>query len=273
MSAESKKLRAAVIGAGFAHSPDGRELWGVRAIIPALKALSDQYELVAVCTAHQETAEESAKHFNVPHAYWDYHRLLEEMSDVDVVMVAVRPVLHHQVTMAALAAGKHVYCELPLGTSSQQAQEMHQLARAKGLRTGVGWQRVHIPSVLRMRELVREGYVGRVLHWSKSKFTPNNIAPRPSHHQWISQVDQGGRPSFRTGEPLAMVSFVLDADVQRLTADAELMVRERPAYDSTEPLRSTQVNNVSYLVRMTDESMGVLHLSMTSWNATGDRLE
>jgi predicted dehydrogenase len=68
--------------------------------------------------------------FQVLHAFDNVERMLSELPEIDVVCVNVRPVAQHQVLMTALHAGKHVYCEQPLGATTAQAQEMFELARS-----------------------------------------------------------------------------------------------------------------------------------------------
>ena len=79
-----KRIKVAVIGAGFSNSPDGRERWAVRAHVPALKALPEIYDLAAVCTTRMETATTAAKHFDVPHAFDSVDRMLKEMPDLEI---------------------------------------------------------------------------------------------------------------------------------------------------------------------------------------------
>src|SRR5258706_13569637 len=116
----ARRLKVAVVGASMSNSPDGRERFTIRAHLPALKALADLYEPVAVCTTRMESANATARHFQIPHAFDSVERMLREIPDLDVVCVGVRPVVHHQVVMAALNAGKHVYCEQPLGVTTTQ---------------------------------------------------------------------------------------------------------------------------------------------------------
>ena len=82
--------------------------------------------------------------------------MLAQLPQIDVVCVSVRPPLHFEVVIAALEAGKHVYCEQPLGLSTAQAREMYALAKRKRLRTIVGHQSHHEPAALHMAALVRD---------------------------------------------------------------------------------------------------------------------
>jgi len=127
-----EQIRVGIIGAN-AHSG-----WSMRAHLPALLALPE-YQLTAVCTAHQETAEESAKHYGARLAFHNYQEMVVH-PDIDLVSVSVRVPLHHRMVMAALDAGKHVYCEWPLGANLAEAEEMASLAQAKGVCHMVGLQ-------------------------------------------------------------------------------------------------------------------------------------
>lgn len=273
MACRGKRLKVAVTGAGLAHSPDGRERWAVRTHIPALKKLSELFEVVAVCTTRKETAEESARHFDVPHAFGDVETMLSSLPHLDVVCVCVRPVYHHQVAVAALRAGKHVYCEQPLGVTTGQAREMYDLARSKGLRTIVGHQTHYEPATLHMAELVRQGFVGQPLTFSQSQFVSNYITPRPSHRQWLFQAEMGGHPGYRSGQSLDRLAMVLGQDVTEISADMAVLVPERPALDTGGVLHSTQVENMNYLLRVGGGVIGTLQVSYTAWFGTGTRFE
>jgi predicted dehydrogenase len=263
-----KPLNVAVVGASISNSPDGRERFAIRAHLPALKKLNDLYNVVAVCTTRMETAGEAARKFGVPNAFDNVERMLRECPEIDVVCVCVRPILHHQVVMAALRAGKHVYCEQPLGVSTAQAQEIFELAREKGVRTVVGHQYHYEPAVLQMAEMVRQGYMGKPLSFNSNYFVSNHIAPRPGHRTWLFQQEASGHPGFRSAHSLERVISVL-GDVSEVCADMRVLVPERPNLDGGAPIRTTQVNNIGYLLRVGDDVMGTLQVSLTAWFGTG----
>jgi predicted dehydrogenase len=264
----TKRLNVAVVGASISNSPDGRERFAIRAHLPALKKLSDLYDVVAVCTTRMETASETARQFDVPHAFDNVERMLRELPQIDVVCVCVRPVTHYQVVMAALRAGKHVYCEQPLGVSTAQAREMYELARDKGVRTVVGHQYHYEPAVLQMAEMAKSGWIGKPLSFNSSYFVSNHIAPRPGHRVWLFQQEACGHPGFRSAHPMERIISVL-GDVREVCADMRVLVPERPNLDGGPPLKTTQTNNIDYLLRVGDDVMGTLQVSLTAWFGTG----
>ena len=115
-----EKIRVGIIGANVRYE------WGSSAHIPALRALPE-FEITAVATSRQETADETAKHFGIPHAFGDSNQMVQH-PDVDLVSICVRVPFHHQMGMAALNAGKHLFCEWPLAATTEQARQMRDLA-------------------------------------------------------------------------------------------------------------------------------------------------
>ena len=128
-----KRIRVGIIGA----NPDRG--WAAQAHIPALKSLSHDFEITALSTSRQETADAAGKLFGVPVAF-DNHQDLVNRSDVDAVAVTVKVPYHLELATAALRAGKAVYCEWPLGNGLTEAETLAALAKKKGVLAVVGLQ-------------------------------------------------------------------------------------------------------------------------------------
>ncbi len=152
----SKKIRVGIIGA----DPDRG--WAKQAHIPALKSLSDDFEITALSTTRRESADAASKLFGVPLAF-DNHQELVNSPSVDVVAVTVKVPHHLELATAALNAGKAVYCEWPLGNGLKEAETLAALAKKKGVLAVAGLQARSAPSVAYVRDLIRQGYVGEVL--------------------------------------------------------------------------------------------------------------
>jgi len=148
------------IGVGIIGVAPGRS-WAALSHIPALRALPD-YELRALSTTRQESANAAAAEFGVASAYDNHHALVNDPA-VDLVVVAVKVPHHLELASAAIEAGKHVYCEWPLGNGLAEAEQLAALARAKGVVGAVGLQARAAPSFNYVRDLIADGYVGDVL--------------------------------------------------------------------------------------------------------------
>ena len=95
------RIRVGIVGATVTQGGSG---WGANAHVPALKALPD-YELKAVCTAHEETAKASAAAFGAARGF-DRFSDMAAHPEVDLVVVCVRVPGHRELVMAGLQAGK-----------------------------------------------------------------------------------------------------------------------------------------------------------------------
>src|SRR5207237_5094177 len=152
----ARKIRVGIIGA----NPDRG--WAAQAHIPALKSLSDEFEITALSTSRRVSADAASKRFGVPLAFDNHHDLVSNEA-VDVVAITVKVPHHLELATAALRARKAVYCEWPLGNGLQEAETLAALARKQGVLAVVGLQARSAPSVAYVHDLIEEGYVGDVL--------------------------------------------------------------------------------------------------------------
>src|SRR5439155_25203765 len=127
------RIRVGIVGATVTPGGSG---WGANAHVPALHALPD-FELKAVCTAHEETAKASAAAFGAELAFHDFEAMIAH-PDIDLVAVVVRVPGHHSLVMSSLEAGRAVFCEWLLGATLAEAEDMFNLANGGGLATAVG---------------------------------------------------------------------------------------------------------------------------------------
>lgn len=151
------KIRVGLVGYEVGRS------WAALAHVPALRSLSE-FEITAVATTRRESALAAAADIGLPEdRAFASSEELANCPDVDVVAVTVKVPHHLEIVRAAVAAGKHVYCEWPLGNGVAEAEEMAALVR-KAERLGViGLQARCAPQIRYVREMVRSGLIGGVL--------------------------------------------------------------------------------------------------------------
>lgn len=266
------RLRVAVVGASRAHSKDGRDRWAIRAHLPALLAMPEDFEVVAVCTTKMESASDAAEHFGIPAAFDDVDTMLDSVA-VDVVCVSLAPALHYEVAMKAMQAGAHVYCEQPGSVGSEPARQMAELAEEKGLKTVVGFRERHLPVVLQMRDLIENGYIGTPLLFQHSSLVAAYIQPRPRHRAWLFNLNAGGRPSFRSAICIDRVEAVIGSSVSQIAGEISLKVKSRPDMDGGPPIEGDQPDNINYLAELENGASGVIQMSKTAWFGEKERLE
>ncbi|MFB8005143.1 Gfo/Idh/MocA family protein [Nocardia sp. NPDC056000] len=145
-------IRVGIVGA----SPDRG--WAARAHVPALRVLPD-FRITAVGTSRADSAQRARRLFGAEHAFTDPGELAAH-PEVDLVAITVKVPAHAELIRAAVAAGKHVYCEWPLALDVAEAEALARLAEDAGVQHVVGLQTRYAPAVVRARQLIAEGFVG-----------------------------------------------------------------------------------------------------------------
>lgn len=143
-------IQVAIVGSGFIGP----------AHIEALRRLGF-VEVVALCDASLEHAQEKARQLNIPYAYGDVEALLAHPG-IQVVHNCTPNFLHAQVNRQILKAGKHVFSEKPLCLTSKEARELEQLAREAGVVHGVSFVYRQFAMVQQAASMMRDGSAGRL---------------------------------------------------------------------------------------------------------------
>lgn len=224
-----KKIRVGLVGV----APDRG--FTAQAHIPALQGLAD-FEIAAVCTTRQESAEAAARHYKVPLAFADAARMAAH-PDVDLVTVCVNVPDHYVPVMAAIEAGKHVYCEWPLGRNSDEAARMRDAAQRGGVSHVVGLQGRSSPAINYVRDLIADGYLGRV----RAATMLVNVPSWASHlsRPIIADIANGyNMVAIQGGHNLDILCYCL-GDFAQLSAFAEIQRPEMRVASTNTVVRNT----------------------------------
>ena len=220
--AASDKLRVGIVGASASRG------FASIAHIPALQALS-QYEIVAVCTTRRETAEAAAQRYGARLGFADPVEMAAH-PDVDLVTVSVKVPDHYAPVMAAIDAGKHVYCEWPLGRNTDEALQMLDAAERRGVRHAVGLQGQMSPAINYVKDLIGEGYIGRVLTATMIGCAPNWGASIDRAYQ-ADRVNGANLMTITGGHQIDALCYCL-GELRELTAFA-VSQRDRIPLEAT----------------------------------------
>ncbi len=255
-------LRVGLIGAG------GR--WGPRAHVPALKGVPEA-ELYAVCTAHEDTARAAADKYRVTRAYGS-DKALNADPAVEAVAVAVRVPAHYELCKNALEAGKHVFCEWPLGGNTQEAEELAALARKKNLRTMVGLQRRASPAYLYMRELIRQGYVGEVLSVNMMLMN-SGVLTRTSDRTWQRDVTVGANTLTITFAHVFDAMCMVVGEMTELFAIVCTRVPQWFESDTNKYVDVTSPDNIVVQGRLENGAIVNAYCGIQPYHGSGHRFE
>lgn len=197
-------LKLAIAGANAERG------WARDTHIPALVALPG-IELYAVSARNQDIADVAASTFGAAKAFGDTLEMVRD-PDVDVVAVLVKVPEHRAIVLAALAAGKHVYCEWPLGRDLDEAVEMAEAARAAGVHVAIGLQGANAIAVRHAARLVQDGAIGRPLNLRVVSSTAGWGEAAPAHYAYLQDRRNGATlATIAGGHTLAAVEAVVGA--------------------------------------------------------------
>lgn len=132
------------------------------AVIPAIQAATNS-EVAAVASRDTARAEAFARQLAIPRAYGSYAALLDD-PQIDAVYIALPNSLHHEWTLQAVAAGKHVLCEKPLAMNAAQCLEMAAAAEAAGVMLMEAFMYRFHPQITTAQTLIQNGGIGELQH-------------------------------------------------------------------------------------------------------------
>lgn len=212
------KLRIGVVGCGDVAQ---------HTYLPGLARLHREgvLEFVAVADSIEGRAAALAQKHAVPHAYTGAAALLQ--SDVDLVVNLTPMQAHAEVTLAALAAGKHVYTEKPIATSLEDAQAIVASAQAAGLTVGAAPALLTHPDIQQTLRWLWADVIGRVcfVRARASNPGPDRITDFLTDPTWFHKA--GGGPLFDLGiYPLHVITGAL-GPARRVTAFSGIALPER----------------------------------------------
>lgn len=154
-------------------------------------------DMVAFCDIIEERAIKGAKEYGTPDAkvYTDYHELLKDKS-IDAVHVLTPNVLHCEITVAALEAGKHVLCEKPMAATTEDAQKMLDARDRSGKMLTIGYQYRHFHENAIAKKVVDEGWLGDIYYAEASLIRRRGV---PTWGVFPNKALQGGGPLIDIG--------------------------------------------------------------------------
>ena len=259
---QASRLRVGYIGA------NGR--WGPRAHAPALQRLPET-EIYAVCTAHADTAQAAAEKLGVERAYGD-DKAMDADPGVEAALVAVRVPAHYVLTKHALEAGKHVYCEWPLGANTKEAEELAALARKMKVHTMVGLQRRASPAYLYLRELIKEGYVGQVLS-VKLTHMGSGVLTRVSGRTWQRDITLGANTLTITFGHAMDALCMVAGEPTEVSAVVSTQVPQWFETDTKKTVDVTSPDNIMLVGRLEGGAVVNAYVGVHPYHGSGYRLE
>ena len=253
-------LRVGIIGVSPVRG------WAATAHIPALRALPN-YEIRGLSAHSAESARAAGEVFGVNAVFSDHEQLVMR-PDIDMVAVTVKVPHHRELVSAALAAGKAVYCEWPLGRDVDDARAMAALAAGHGARTAVGLQARQAPAIGFVQELLRDGYVGEVLSTTMVGLSvPGGVVVRANAYM-LEQTNGANVLTIAVGHSLDTLNHVL-GEFADLSAVSDLR-RPLITIDETgEQIVKTAADQIAVIGTLTSGATASVHVREAVAGGTG----
>lgn len=211
-----KKPGIGIIGTG----------WGSRVQVPAFREAG--LEIVALAGSQAHKTQRIAAELDIPYATGDWRTLLAR-DDVDLVSIVTPPVLHCEMTIAALEAGKHVLCEKPTALDVAEAKRMLDVAQRRPDQIAlIDHEMRFLPAVRAARQMVAEGRIGRLRH-GEVRFVNSSRANLKRVWNWWSDVAQGGGIlGAISSHQVDSVRYILNDEITAVSGILHTFVIERP---------------------------------------------
>lgn len=231
---------------------------------------ADTFQIVGVATTRPETAQAAAQEIGCSVWTADYHELLAR-PDVQVIDCCVPNHRHEEIVLAAAAADKHIYCEKPLAMNVEEGRRMVAAATKAGVKTQMTFNFRFFPAIIRARQLIEAGFMGRVFSFRGRYYRASYIdANKPL--SWRLRRDVSGSGAlFDLGTHVLDLIYYLLGDFGSVQATLETLIKERPIAVGSNEKGPVDVDDLALLhLRQADGTLGLVEISRMGTGATND---
>ncbi len=231
--------------------------------------------LAAVCTSRPETAQAAAAAEAGFGAWGSGLADLLARSDVQVVDCVTPNYLHRPTVLAAIAAGKHVYCEKPLALNGAEARELATAAERAGVHVGMTFNYRFVPAVMRAKQLLEDGALGEVYSF-RADFLHGGYQDPKRPLSWRMRREQAGGGALVDlgSHAIDLVRYLL-GEFAAVRATTHTYIKERPLSAGSAELGPVTVDDAAWVqARLAGGAIGTLEVSRYATGTLDDlRLE
>ena len=265
MSAVKEALSVGLIGAGFIGRAHGFA-WRMAG---AVFDLPRRPVLHTLAEADRVRAQEAADRLGFAASTENWQAMVADPA-IDLIDIATPNVLHEPMALAAIAAGKPVYCEKPLAPTAAAARRLVEAAEAAHVRTFVGFNYLKNPMVRLARDLARSGEIGEL--WSfRGIHAEDYMSDASSPWTWRLDPAGGAGAVADLGSHIISLARFVVGPITELCADLDTVVASRPSGSGSAERRLVDVDDQARaLVRFANGAKGTLE---ANWVATGRKMD
>ncbi len=284
-----RQLRIGLVGAGWmgkVHSMSyhtARNAFGPEPAVPVLAAVAD---------IDPENAARAAREFGYERAARDWREIVDDPT-IDIVNICTPNDMHFEVAMAAIAAGKHVYCEKPLANELDHARQMAEAAGKAGIVNLVGFNYIQNPVHVLAKKALAAGELGDI-NYVRLYFVCDFMADRGLQHTWRNDLKRAGSGVIGDigAHCLSYFYHLLDRDIEEVLCSLETVIPDHAAPlaegggfrlgaagDTSRRIANTTDDLANVMFRFSGGGSGLMTLSRVStgirydigYDITGDK--
>lgn len=189
-------------------------------------------KLVAIAGRNQDAVTEAARRYGFAKAYTDWRQLIDD-PNVQVFDNAGPNNVHLEPTLAAAAAGKHLFVEKPLGRTAEESKQMWDAAIKAGVKHQVAFNYRFVPAVRLVRQLIDDGKLGKIYHF-RAAYLQEWIADPDFPMVWRLDAAQAGSGALGDlGSHIIDLARYLVGEPTSVIARTEVFIPERKTADGT----------------------------------------
>jgi predicted dehydrogenase len=222
--------------------------------------------LAMLAEASQDLAERKAHELGFEQATGNW-RVLVNDPEIDVVSITTPNAFHPDMAIAALEAGKHVWCEKPMAVRLEDAERMLAAARASGKVSALGYNYIQNPAMRLIRRILDEGQIGEVSH-VRLEMDEDFMANPEDLFYWKSEASSGHGALDDFGvHPLSLLRVLLGG-VRRVCGHMTKPYADRPLQGGGR--RTVETYDIAtVLMELDNGASGMLALNRSAWGRKG----
>jgi predicted dehydrogenase len=259
--AAMETIGVGLIGTGYMGKCHALAWTGVRAVFGYTPAV----RRVALCEVEESVARRRADEFGFESSTSDWRALVANPS-VDVISITTPNAWHAPMAIAALEAGKHVWCEKPMAPALADAERMAAAARASGRVAILGYNYIQSPAIRHISKLLRRGVIGPVTHF-RVEMDEDYMADAEAPFSWRSERKAGyGALDDFAVHPMSLISTLFGMPSE-VFGEMRKPYADRPDGASRRPVENFDIATI--LLRMGDGASGAIQVSRCAWGRKG----
>jgi predicted dehydrogenase len=218
-----------------------------------------------LCEATDDLARRKAAEFGFTRATANWRDLIAD-PQVDVVSITTPNALHAEMAIAALAAGKHVWCEKPMAPKLVDAEAMAEAARRSGKVTILGYNYIQSPAIRYIRGVLDAGMIGAVNHL-RIEMDEDFLADPDQPHSWRSEASAGyGALDDFAVHPLSLIATLLGRP-ESVFGEMSKPYAARPHAGGRRAVETFDI--ATALLRLPGGIAGAIHVNRCAWGRKG----